>query len=54
MAIMNALMNVAKARAVGRLMRGRFGGALLALWAGKKMYDYVQSRKRQRARVSSY
>ena len=51
MPIMNTLMNVAKAGAMRRMMRGPFGTALIALWAGKKVYNYVQTKKAQRARM---
>ena len=51
MPIMNTLMNVAKAGVMRRMMRGPFGTALIALWAGKKMYNYVQTRKLRRTRV---
>jgi hypothetical protein len=51
MPILNTLMNVAKAGVMRRMMRGPFGGALIALWAGKKIYNYMQGRKMRRARV---
>jgi hypothetical protein len=51
MPIMNTIMNIAKAGLMRRLARGPFGSALIALWAGKKMYNYVQARKLRRARV---
>jgi hypothetical protein len=44
------LMNVFKARMAAKLfrgsMRGPLGGALLAAWAGKKIYDHMQRRRR--------
>lgn len=51
MAIMNTLTNIAKAGMMRKMLRGRFGTVLIALWAGKKVYSYYQGRKTRRARA---
>ena len=50
MGLMNVLVNYGKARVAGRVLRKGFGGRvgtlLVVAWAGKKAYEYWQSRKR--------
>jgi hypothetical protein len=50
MGLMNVLMNYGKARVAGRLLQrglgGRVGTLFLVAWAGKKAYQYMQSRRR--------
>jgi hypothetical protein len=50
MGIMNMLMNYGKARVAGKVLSrglgGRLGTFFMMAWAGKKAYEYYQSRRR--------